>query len=187
MRSLVLSMMDIFIVKINYQPVKLNDHQGLTAFSIPMGLQFFVFYMLPNLPLLKVYIFLFPIVLAHTLNRHHCCCSQICMQVSERATICGRVSETCKSCISYLKKKNQMSDVGRNIYYISIHNYTIRKNKITIVLLTSAVQIPCRTLHQAFHHEQYLQSNHTLNAVSHSLQVQVGGYNPSALSSSQEN
>lgn len=50
MRSLVLSMMDIFIVKINYQPVKLNDHQGLTAFSIPMGLQFFVFYMLPNLP-----------------------------------------------------------------------------------------------------------------------------------------
>lgn len=34
---------------------------------------------------------------------YYCCCSYICTYASESATIWGRVSETCKSCISYLK------------------------------------------------------------------------------------
>lgn len=62
----------------------------------------------------------------------------------------------------------------------------LMKYGITIILLTSSVQIPCSTLHQVYHHEQCWQSNHTLNAISDSPQVLARECNPSTPGSSRE-
>jgi hypothetical protein len=62
----------------------------------------------------------------------------------------------------------------------------LMKYGVTIILLTSSVQIPCSSLHQVYHHEQYWQSNHTLNAISDSPLVLARECNPSTPGSSQE-
>jgi len=73
----------------------------------------------------------------------YCCCSYICRYASERATIWGRVSETCRSCISYLQ------NIDYQICNYKFHSqpYKWIRNWITIALLTFAAQKPCRNPH----------------------------------------